>query len=472
MALENTHWGAERISDMLCDCRSVFFIGIGGVSMCSLAEITLKDGMRVLGSDRVESERTVRLRGLGAEIFLTHEAEHIQTADAVVYTVAIGEDNPEYVAAKERGIPLISRADYLGYLMMRYPIRIGVSGMNGKSTTTAMCAHILMQVGDPTVFCGAEATEFGGSSCHIGEGRDQMVFEACEYMDSFLDFNPTLAVILNIEMDHVDYFQSMGQIRASFRSYAERTGENGLVLINRDDEQVLAAMRDFTGELITYSTKMEGADFYAKDITSQKGLRSFDWFCRGELLGRISLPVPGWFQVDNALAAACASYLCGVPPKQIIHGLESYHGIKRRMERRGCLNGADVFDDYAHHPTAIAGTLAGAREMGYRRILCAYQPHTYSRTAGLFSEFACAFDAADRVYLADIYAAREKNESGVTSKALAEAVGERATYCGSLSNLAETLQREAQEGDLLLIMGAGDIEDVFQLLPLDLISVP
>lgn len=465
MSLPNTHFGAEAIGRLLRNCRTVFFIGIGGVSMCSLAEITLCDGMRVCGSDRTDSERLQRLRALGARIDIGHCAEHIEGADAVVYTVAIGEENPEYQAARRAGKPLISRADYLGYLMMRYPVRIGIAGMNGKSTTTAMCAQLLMQSGDPTVFCGAESASFGGASCHIGKARDQLVFEACEYKDSFLDFHPTLAVLLNIEMDHVDYFHSMEQIRGSFLRYAERTLPGGTVLVNADDSELMCAIERYGGRTVTFGIRNPG-DFQASELRTEQGCRSFCFCYQGEAVCRIRLRQPGEFQVINALAAAGAAYLCGVKPEHIAAGLSGFTGIRRRMEYRGRLGGAAVYDDYAHHPSAIEATLAGAREMGFRRVLCAYQPHTYSRTAGLFREFSHAFDLADRVYFADIYAAREQNESGVSSGQLAEAVGARAVYCGDFQTLSATLQQEVREGDLLLIMGAGDIEELFGLLPL------
>ena len=465
MALPNTHHGAKRIAELMEDCESVFFIGIGGVSMCSLAQITLADGKRVAGSDRTESERISRLRDAGARIFLGHSAENLGDCGAVVYTVAIGEENPEYLEARARGIPLISRSDYLGYLMMRYRTRVGISGMNGKSTTTAMCAHILLGEGDPTVLCGAEAETLGGSTCRIGKSRDQIVFEACEYMDSFLDFNPSVAVILNLGMDHVDYFHSMEQIRASFRAFAEKTGQDGVVILNADDPEVLLAMQNYHGRVATFGCTAD-AEFRAENISSEHGRRSFDLTQRGKLLCRISLMQAGEYQIYNALGAAVAAYLCGASPKMISERIATFVGVKRRMEYKGTLNGADVYDDYAHHPSAIEATLESAKEMGYRRVVCAYQPHTYSRTAGLFEEFTMSFKEADRVLFAEIYAAREQNESGVSSDQLARVIGEKAHSCASLESLAEALKCEVTDGDLLIVMGAGDIEKVFSMLPL------
>ncbi len=467
MSLTNTHFGAEKLEGLLRDCRRLFFIGIGGVSMYALALLTLAEGVAVSGSDRVESERLELLRRAGAEVFPGHGADRLQGCDAVIYTVAISPENPEYREAQRRGLPLISRADYLGYLMMRFSHRVGVSGMNGKSTTTALLSHILLSSGDPTVMGGAESVEFGDTSCRIGTGREEFVFEACEYQDSFLDFNPTLAVILNVGMDHVDYFHSIEQVRASFRAFAERAvAAGGRALWNLDDPDTAAAMAGLPADRsVTFGTSPE-ADFRAAGITDAGGFWSFDLLCHGKKLCRVELRQPGGFQVYNALAAASAAYLCGRKPEEIAASVRTFRGIRRRMEYRGRLGGAVVYDDYAHHPTAIEATLRGAKELPYRRVICAYQPHTYSRTAGLFDDFVRSFDLADAVYFAEIYAARETNESGVSSADLARAIGEKAEFCGSVPALARRLPEVVREGDLLLVMGAGDIEDVFRTLPL------
>ena len=465
MSLPNTHFGAVQIGEMLSGCKTLMFIGAGGVSMCSLAEFALLEGYAVIGSDRCESPRLDRLRKLGAEIYVGHDAAHTASADAAVYTVAIGEENPEYMALKALGKPLISRADFLGYVMTRYRTRIGIAGMNGKSTTTAMCGHIFRGAGDPTVFCGAEAKALNGSACLIGRGRDQLIFEACEYKDSFLDFCPNVAVILNVGMDHVDYFHSLEQIRDSFGKYAALTGENGTVIVNADDADAMRSVKNFHGRIVTFG-RTDQADFYTENVKIRKGCRCFSFMHEGKKLCEICLLQPGEYQIYNALAAATAADVCGVSPEIIGERIATFVGVHRRMEYMGRLNGADVYDDYAHHPSAIESTLAGAREMGYRRVLCAYQPHTYSRTAGLFEEFSRSFDLADRVYFADIYAAREQNVSGVTSEQLAKAVGEHAIYCGDFSGLAQALEWEARAGDLVLVMGAGDIEQVFGMLSL------
>ena len=465
MALENTNYGYERVAEMLKDCRSIFFIGIGGISMSALAEISHSAGYVVGGSDRAENPQTVQLRQKGIPVFSTHDAANVARYDAVVYTVAISEENPEYREAKRVGKPLLSRADYLGYLMVHYRHRVGIAGMHGKSTCTAMCAQIFLTAADPTVLCGAELPALQGSTCRIGEAREHFVFEACEYMDSFLHFNPTLAVVLNVGMDHPDYFKSMKQIRASFLHYAERTGTDGTVLYNADDAESVRALSPFGGKHVTFGIETD-ADFTARAITHGGGVTEFD-FCHGDqLLCRIRLHVFGMHSVYNALAAASAATLCGISPEHIVSALEHFAGAKRRMERKGMLNGAVVYDDYGHHPDEIRATLAGAREMGYSRVLCAYQPHTYSRTAALLEEFSRAFHGADRVYFADIYAAREQNVFGVTSETLAHKIGPSAVYCGSFGALAQALIAEARPDDLVIVMGAGDIYKVYDLLPL------
>jgi len=402
---------------------------------------------------------------MGIPVFASHNAANIAQYDAVVYTVAIGADNPEYLAAQAAGKPLLSRADYLGYLMVSYRHRIGIAGMHGKSSCTAMCAQIFLQATNATVLCGAELPLLGNSTCCIGSEQEHFVFEACEYMDSFLDFNPTLAVVLNVGMDHPDYFQSMEQIHTSFLNYARRTGKGGTVLYNADDAESVLALKAFEGRHVTFGIE-KSADYTARNIRHEGGVTVFEFWHREALLCHIKLHTFGRHNVYNALAAAAAASLCGISPDLIAKALESYAGTKRRMEYKGLLNGATVYDDYGHHPVEIAATLSGAKEMGYKRILCAYQPHTYSRTAKLFEEFVRAFDLADRTYFVDIYAAREENVFGVSSLGLANAIGERAAYCGSFPKVAEALTRDAKEGDLVIIMGAGDIYKIYDFLNL------
>lgn len=464
MAIENTHYGPSLIGEYLKSCRSVYFIGIGGINMSSLAELTYRRGYRVGGSDRAETELTRRLASKGIRVFYEHRASQIEEYDAAVYTVAISEENPEYVRAKERGIPCISRADYLGYVMTAYPWRVGFSGMHGKSSTTSMCAHVMLAAGvDPTVLSGAELAEMGGAY-RVGEG-EHFIFEACEYMDSFLDFYPTVAVILNEEMDHVDYFKSMEQIRTSFGRYAAKTGRDGYAVVNGDDEDALLSVEGYEGTLVTFGLG-ENFDFCASALTESGGKYSFDILKKGELFGHVALSVTGKHHVYNALACAAACDLAGVSDEVIVTGISSFSGAARRMEYKGKLSGARVFDDYGHHPTEIRATLSGAKGLPCAggRLLCVYQPHTYSRTAALLEEFSRAFDEADRVFFMDIYAARESNEWGISSRILAERVGEKAVYGGSPEHTAALVREELREGDVLIVMGAGDLYKIYDYL--------
>ena len=462
MSVENTHYGASRIGEMLRDCKSIYFIGIGGINMSSLAHLSMKKGYCVGGSDRARTELCRRLEESGITVNYCHDRKNAEGYDAFVYTVAIGGDNPEYVYAKENRLPLISRADYLGYIMTDYAVRVGVSGMHGKSTCTSMCAEILIgSNSSPTVLSGAELPIMSGAYC-VGESEN-FVFEACEYMDSFLDFNPTVAVVLNIEMDHVDYFHSMEQIRTSFSKYASLTGKNGYAVYNADDVEVVRALRDYKGQRISFGLS-EDARVRAINICNEGGAYTFDITLDGEYFCHARMSVSGYHNIYNALAAAAACRLCGASAEDIARGLESFRGACRRMEYKGSMRGARIYDDYAHHPTEISATLRGAKDMTARRLVVVYQPHTYSRTAALFDEFAAAFDAADEVIFADIYAAREVNTFGVDTRQLAEKIGDKARYGGSFERCAGMLTDTLREDDVGIVMGAGDVYKVFDYL--------
>ena len=467
MSLSNTHFGAKKIKEMMDACNSVFFVGIGGINMSSLAHATLAEGKRVGGSDRVRSALTDRLFAEGAEIFYSHETSNFEGYDALVYTVAISEDNPEYLAAKEKGVPCISRADYMGYLMSSYKRRIGVSGMHGKSTCTSMCALTLMRAHtDPTVMSGAVLSEMDGAY-RIGKRKENFLFEACEYMDSFLDFIPNIAVVLNIEMDHVDYFKSMEQIKGSYRAFADITGEDGIVIANRDDGNVRDALANIKSRVVYFGIDSEDLGIRAENISSEYGRYSFDLVVGGENICRVALEVSGYHNVYNALAAAAVALECGLGADDIKNGLEAFFGASRRMEYKGECNGARVYDDYAHHPTEIRATLLGARQMTREngRLFCVFQSHTYSRTAALLDEFSDALSLADVLLVCDIYAAREENVYGVGPESITDKI-EGARACHGFDEPAEILKRELREGDVAIIMGAGDVWHVFERLEL------
>ena len=383
----------------------------------------------------------------------------------VVYTVAISPDNPEYAYACKEGIPCVSRADYLGYIMMGYMHRVGIAGMHGKSTCTSMCAQIFVDAdADPTVLSGATTACLGGAY-RIG-GKQNFIFEACEYMDSFLDFNPGIAVILNVEMEHVDYFKSMEQIRTSFGKYADLTGESGFAVVNCDDPEVMASVEQYLGGIVTFGIENEYATFRAVNLIYKDGYPAFDILLDGELFSHVSLSVPGKHNVYNALAAAACAHLCGICSEDIASGLHAFGGAGRRMEYKGRLGGAPVYDDYGHHPTEVAATLQGMGQMGFERVFCVFQPHTFSRTAQLADAFVKAFAAADRVILVDIYAAREKDSKGVSSAKLASKIGAHARYVPEYDKVADLLQNEVGEKDAVVIMGAGDVYRLFEHLNL------
>ena len=466
MSIENTHYGANKIKELLANKSSVYFIGVGGINMSSLAQITHENGYRTGGSDRVCTALTEKIAASGIKVNYNHNAENVESYDAVVYTVAISEDNPEYVRAGELGLPRISRADYLGYIMTGYTRRIGVSGMHGKSTCTSMCAEMLLHNRkEPTVLSGAELKSVG-SAYYIG-GREDFVFEACEYMDSFLDFNPNIAVVLNIEMDHVDYFKSMEQVKSSFGKFISLAGENGCAVVNADDADVLEAASEYNGRIFSFGIDNSKADLRAENIACERGRYSFDAMLDGKLLTHIKLSVTGYHNIYNALAATAVGLLCGLEPSEISEGLAAFVGVCRRMDFKGCFNGAQIYDDYGHHPTEIKATLEGARAMTDKKLVCVYQPHTYSRTAALFDEFACAFEACDRVIFAPIYAAREINESGVSSAQIAERIGAKATSANDFEDAARQLCDALDEGDVGIVMGAGDIYKAFDYINFD-----
>jgi len=469
MSLPNTHFGAPYIENLLKTPKKIFFAGIGGISMCSLAWIAKLRGHLVSGYDRTPTAITKQLSEDGITVYHKADESHVEGIDLLVYTVAMPETNPEYAAALQKGIPAVSRADFLGYVMTSYRNRVGVSGMHGKSTTTSILERIYTLSGrDPVVSCGATMKAVG-TPYRIGRG-DDFLFEACEYMDSFLDFYPTTAIILNIEMDHVDYFHSMKQITDSFAAFLDRTGPDGTAVVNLDDENVMEAAKNYKGRLITFGVKTDEAMYTAKNIRYEKACPAFDLFFRGEKLTEIKMSVPGSHIVPDALAAAAAAHTDSISPEDIASALAAFGGAERRMDYCGkTAKGAAVYTDYAHHPTEILTTLKTATEMGFGKIYSVFQPHTYSRTNDLFEDFAEALSSVplEQMMLADIYPARETNIWGVSSEKLAAAIEKRGCLCHAFpdfNQIIDTLLGNAGEGDMILVMGAGDINTIIKNL--------
>ncbi|MBE6619611.1 MAG: UDP-N-acetylmuramate--L-alanine ligase [Ruminococcaceae bacterium] len=448
----------DTLAKKIDACRNIHFTGIGGISMSTIAALAKYRGFTVSGSDRSKSEICASLEKQGIKITYGHFAESADECDALVYTAAVDETNPEIARAIERNVLLIPRAAFLGYLMRDYAKRIGVSGTHGKTTTTALISHILLEAGlDPTVANGAVIPEIGGAY-KIG-AKDAFVYESCEYKDSFLSFDPTLAVITNIELDHTDYFESLDDIIKSFSKAIEGAD---ITVANVDNANVIKALEGYSGRVVGISLGNSQADYYACDLRYEYGCGRYTFCHKGEKLCDISLPVIGSFNVYNSLCASAVAHICGVSPEIIASASATFVGAKRRFERKASVGGIAVYDDYAHHPSEISATLEGASRLGYKNIFCVFQPHTYSRTHDLLDGFEKAFSQANTVIFADIYAAREIDTKGVSSKLLADDMGQ--LYFPSFEEIAEYLAQTAKEGDLVLTMGAGDVYKIGNIL--------
>ncbi|MBR2461372.1 MAG: UDP-N-acetylmuramate--L-alanine ligase [Clostridia bacterium] len=449
------------------------FIGICGISMSSLAEICALDGYTVSGSDvAASSSRERALLNAGIQVFHGNSPDNLpkevpERDVAVIFSAAIKADDPELVEAEKRKINTFSRAKFMTLMSAGIPRRIGISGMHGKSTVCAMLAQIFRAAGaEPDVICGADIPWAGGA--FINGGGDELIFEACEYKDSFLSMRPTLATVTNIEAEHLDYFGAIEPIRDSFYRYASRA-DSCVINVDSPEARSLAdrLMHDNChGEpyrTVTCSVSDNTADYYATEISFDRGAAAFGFAERGKGLCHPRLKVIGMHNLSNAVTAAATAITAGIHPEYVEKGLSEYGGISRRMEYRGTLNGAVILDDYAHHPTEIKATLAAVREMGFRFISCAFQPHTYSRTASFFCDFVNAFSDADEVVFADIYAAREKNDYGVTAHDLANAT-QNGHYLPTPRLIAEHFRNIAAPGVLLLTMGAGELNTVADIL--------
>ena len=451
----------------------IHFIGIGGISMSGLAEILMDEGFTVTGSDSKESELTEHLRSRGAVIYIGQRAENIRQAeqtgkkiDAVVYTAAIHPDNPEFAAAREAGLPMLSRAVLLGEMMRNYREAIAVSGTHGKTTTTSMLSEIFLAAeADPTISVGGILPSIGGN-IRVG-GPEFFITEACEYTNSFLEFFPTIEVILNIEEDHMDFFKDLADIRSSFTRFAKKTPKQGAVVINGEIEDWQEIVKNTEGRVITFGTD-RGFDYSAGEISYDSLARpTFDFYIRGEKRDTLSLGVSGEHNVYNALAAAAAALEAGLSLEAVKRGLLSFTGTKRRFEKKGVLNGVTIIDDYAHHPQEIRSSLKTAQNYPHNRIWCVFQPHTYTRTKAFLDEFAKALSMADCIVLADIYAARETDTLGISSRDIAEKIerlGKKVWYFHTFEEIEEFLKKSCIHGDLLITMGAGDIVNVGEAL--------
>ena len=446
----------------------VYFIGIGGVSMSGLAHILRDKGFTVSGSDRAESEMTDLLQGLGITIHIGHEASQILDAspkvDLVVFTAAVHDDNPEYAAAKEARIPMMSRAELLGQLMKTYEMPVAIAGTHGKTTTTSMVSEILLQADtDPTLMIGGVYHSLG-SNIRIGHSA-QLVTEACEYTNSFLHFHPKLACILNVEADHMDFFKDLDEIYDSFHNFAKLLPADGALVIGGEIDVLKRITRDVKARILTFGAA-DTDDYQATDITyNENGNASFTLVRNGHDAEKkpslaVTLRVPGRHNVLNALAAFALSEQMGIDDETILKGLSAFSGAHRRFEKKGMWRGVTVVDDYAHHPTEIKATLVAASRFPHREIWCVFQPHTYTRTKVFLHAFATALAHADHVVLLPIYAAREQDIYGVSSADLRDEIRRLHGDCVLLENFEKVknfLSEKCTKDDLLITMGAGDV---------------
>lgn len=438
----------------------VHFIGIGGISMSGLAEILLEEGFTISGSDAKQSALTDSLAKKGATIYIGQKASNLSIRPAlVVYTAAIREDNEEFKAAVDAGIPMLSRAELLGQIMDNYEKSIAVAGTHGKTTTTSMISQILLVAkADPTISVGGILESIGGN-IRVG-GSEVFITEACEYTNSFLHFHPKYSIITSVEAEHLDFFKDIDDIRRSFHEFAGNTSHDGVLIINGQIEALDQITNNLSCSVTTYGL-CENDDFYAKNITyNDHACGTYTLMHKTEDLGTVSLSVPGKHNVSNSLAAIALCLNLGLPLDVIKKGLLQFGGTKRRFEYKGTKNGITVIDDYAHHPTEVAATLTAARNYPHGRIICVFQPHTYSRTKAFLSDFARVLSMADIVVLADIYAAREKNTIGISSKDLLTELqknGQESYYFPSFDEIETFLSEKCINNDLLITMGAGDV---------------
>ena len=439
----------KKIAKYIAPGRHVHLVGIGGVSMRPLGLVLKGMGMEVTGSDMSASLSTDELMAQGIHVEIGHRAENIRGADCIIRTAAAHNDNPEIAAARAAGIPVFERAQAWGEIMKSYKNAVCISGTHGKTTTTSMMTHILMEANlDPTVMIGGYLPLLHAGH-RVGHG-DTIVLESCEYCDSFLNFFPTLAVVLNVEADHLDYFKDLADVQKSFHKFAELS--TGGIIANGDDMHTVEAMAglDYISFGLGDHNRIHAANMCPD-------WRHFDVICDGEFYCHLDMGVLGRHNALNGLAAAAAAWMMGIPGEAVAHGLESFHGAGRRMEFKGNYHGAAVYDDYAHHPDELAATISAVRaSMPGRRIVLAFQPHTYTRTKALFDDFVRELKKADVVVLAEIYAARERNTVGISSAHLAEQIP-GSIFCETLPEVTDYLRANVREGDVVLTMGAGDI---------------
>lgn len=438
--------------------QHIHMIGIGGSGMYPLAQILHAHGFYITGSDNNETDTVRAVREMGIEVNIGQRAENIKGADLIVHTAAIMADNPELCAARESGVPLLERSDLLGIITDRYNNAVCVSGTHGKTTVSSMITQILKQGGmDITAYIGGKLPIIGGSGC-VGSS-ETMVCEACEFVDHFLKLSPNIAVVLNIDADHLDYFKTLDNIIASFNKFC---GMADKIIANGTDPNTLKALERVTGEITTFGYD-SACDWYAADIKCGGMTAEFDIYNRNGFFTHVILHVPGEHNVLNAVAAAAAAYMSGADAKMISEGLSSFSGAKRRFDKYGEVGGITVCDDYGHHPTELTATLKAAMGMGFNKVWAVFQPFTFSRTSLLLEDFAKALSIPDHCIITAIMGSREKNTYNIYDSDLGKLIDGAVWFADEQEHdknfelCAEYAASHAQKGDLILTMGCGDI---------------
>ena len=438
---------------LLNEIKRIHFIGIGGSGMCPIAEILMSEGFEISGSDMNEGETLDKMKGYGIPVYMGHAAENIKGAELVVYSAAVKPENPERKAADEQGIPCIERSVMLGVVCRRYKRSIAVSGTHGKTSTTAMLSQILIGSGfDPSAIIGGKLPFIGGNS-YVGQS-DIIVCEACEYVDTFLELNPFISIILNIDADHLDYFKNLDNIKKSFNKFAKQT--TGLLVINGDDQNTLDAVADVELEKITFGFG-ENCDYRAVNVSADKGVHEqYDLLYKGEKITSVKLIVPGKHNIYNSLAAAATAHYLGATANEISDNLHKFGGVHRRFEILGTPCGITVADDFAHHPTELTVTLNAAMQMGFNKVWAVFQPHTFSRTAMLLDDFAEALKIPDVAIVSEILPVRETNTYNIYATDLTAKIP-GSVYRKTFEEITDYVCQNAKEGDLILTMGGGNV---------------
>lgn len=447
--------------------NKIHMVGIGGVSMSGIAEILVNWGFTVTGSNNVENNTTKKLKKAGIKITIGHHAENVVGADVVVYTAAINQENIELKTARNLNIPTIERSDFLGEITRCYKDTITISGTHGKSTTTSMVSLCFLEADqDPSIQVGADLAQIDGNY-KVGNS-EHFIIEACEYVESFLKFSPKATIVLNIDNDHLDYFKNFENIKKAFIKYVRLLPSDGVCVLNADDQNCLELSNYTKAKIYTYGVENKEADFIAKNIVfDENGFAEFDVYFRGDFYEKINLSVPGMHNALNSLACIALCNYYNIPKDKIKRALAKFTGACRRFEYKGKINGANIYDDYGHHPTEILATSKAIMNKKYNKSWIVFQPHTYSRTANLLDDFAKVLVNFDNIIVLDIYAAREKNIFGITSKDLAKKIkelGKEALYMPDFDKCVSYLKENVEENDIILTQGAGTVTEIGTML--------